>query len=101
MVTSSDDATVQIWDLRSSRPRTLSGHDSAERCVSQVGVDKIVSGAADGNVLVHDLLTGELLWNFRGQDQQHTGSVTSVHADETHVVSGSLDGTVKVLSAKI
>ena len=52
----------------------------------------LVSGSGDGAVRMWDMRTGQAHRTLVG----HTGPVTCLQFDEIHVVSGSLDKTVRV-----
>ncbi|KAF9015415.1 WD40-repeat-containing domain protein [Cyathus striatus] len=52
----------------------------------------LVSGSGDGAVRMWDMRTGQAHRTLLG----HTGPVTCLQFDETHIASGSLDKTIKV-----
>lgn len=54
----------------------------------------LCSGSGDGGVRMWDMRTGQAHRTLIG----HTGPVTSIQFDELHVVSGSLDRTIRVSS---
>jgi mitochondrial division protein 1 len=56
----------------------------------------LISGSADGGVRMWDMRTGQAHRTLLG----HTGPVSCLQFDETHVITGSVDKTVKVGNSK-
>ena len=55
---------VRLYDLRNGAIRELSGHTDVVNCVRFVGEDLAVSGSGGGNILVHELTSGRLLYGL-------------------------------------
>ncbi len=68
------------------------GHFADIACLNLSFVGGLVTGSKDKRVRVYDLRTEEPQLSLRG----HSSSVTTVQMDTWKVVSGALDGTLKV-----
>jgi small GTP-binding protein len=92
----SDDKTVQLWDLESSRClRVLEGHTNAVWSVAwSSDQHRALSGAADNTVRLWDLESGRCLHVLEG----HTSYVYSVvwSSDQRRALSGANDKTVRL-----
>jgi WD40 repeat protein len=107
IVSGSYDKTIKVWDLNTGRLlKTLKGHSSRvnsvaissdnSKIVSGSGaflVDRLV-GSRDNTIRVWDLNTGRLLKTLKG----HSEAINSVaiSSDNSKIVSGSEDDTIKV-----
>ncbi len=100
-VSSGDDGTVRVWDLRTGTARATpqSGHTGSVKALAAGDIDGVpvaVSGGSDGVVRVWDLRTG----TARGQLTGHGSDVTAVAVGAIDgvpaAVSGGGDGTVRV-----
>ena len=100
IVSASSDATIRVWDLRSSScVAVLRGHKkSASACnfamsVAILNETKIVSGSSDATIRVWDLASNSCIAVLEG----HECGVTCVaKLNETKIVSGSEDVTIRV-----
>ena len=119
LVSGSADKTLRHWDLEKGRcvqtldvmwaaaqaSATSSGGDSAWRPTgrSQAGAADFVGalqvfesalacGTADGMVRLWDLRSGQVHRSLVG----HTGAVTCLQFDDVHLVTGSLDRSIRV-----
>ncbi|KAG7221916.1 hypothetical protein INR49_016942 [Caranx melampygus] len=108
VVSGSRDATLRVWDIETGQClHVLMGHVAAVRCVQYDG-RRVVSGAYDFMVKVWDPETETCLHTLQG----HTNRVYSLQVssfrdekdrqtvrttfDGIHVVSGSLDTSIRV-----
>lgn len=94
ILTSSLDATIKLWDIRTGRlVRTLFGHIEG---VWDLSADnfRVVSASHDKTVKVWDLQTGRNWHTFH----YHSGPVCSTGLSDTKLASGSDDCTVRLLS---
>jgi WD40 repeat protein len=96
VASSSDDASVRIWDLASGEELLcLRGHTGPVHCVTfSADGQAVVSAGTDGTVRIWDIETGAQ----RQCLDEHTGWVASVAAspDGRWIVSGLDDATVRV-----
>jgi len=96
IASSSDDASVRLWDLGSGEELLcLRGHTGPVLCVNfSADGQAVVSAGTDGTVRLWDVETGAQ----RHCLEEHTGWVVSVAAslDGRWIVSGSDDATVRV-----
>jgi WD40 repeat protein len=104
------DGTVKLWEVPIGRLlTTLEGHTGGVNCVALSGNGTLLaSGSQDGRVRLWEAPSGRLgesvcsLWANQGRLlamlEGHTGGVLSValRTDGQLVVSGSLDGTIKL-----
>ena len=111
-VTGSADRTLREWDLHTGQNTltinvwwTLHGATPPPN-PNEVGYGDYIGalqfwgaalacGTSDGIVRMWDLRTGQAHRALTG----HQGAVTSLQFDQTHLVSGDTDGTVKVKNA--
>ncbi|KAI8344138.1 WD40-repeat-containing domain protein [Chlamydoabsidia padenii] len=106
LVSSSLDDTIRVWDLRQERCYgQLEGHSNLVRCL-QLDDMRLLTGSDDGTVKQWDLSnvsyppdTGDVpildnacVASFDG----HQREITAMHADFSHLVSGSNDKTMKL-----
>jgi WD40 repeat protein len=95
IVSSGDDATIRLWDIREGREVWIySGHKSQVHCVAFSPDGKFIASAStDGTSCLIDQ-KGQLFLTFRG----HTSYVNTVafSPDSQLVASASADGTVKI-----
>merc|ERR1719483_823568 len=78
-LTANSDKKVRLYDLRNGAIRELSGHTDVVNCVRFVGKDLAVSGSGDGNILVHELTSGRLLY---GLSATKNGGVNCIELTE-------------------
>jgi WD40 repeat protein len=92
---------VIIWELRKGVPVEHKIHDSRITCMTllyaedkKFGKDTpvIVTGAKDLSVCVTHGITGELLHKY----DTHSGIINCVDGDQSRVISGSYDQTVRI-----
>jgi WD40 repeat protein len=100
LVSSSDDATVRMWQLSTGRSlRTLTGHTGQVHCVA-VSPDGrwIASGGSDRTVRLWNLQNGRLVRTLGGWFGGHSQGVFAIafHPDRKRLVSGSADQTVRL-----
>ena len=81
VLSGSDDSTVRLWDLRTSRcVRTMEGHSNWVRSVDMDGQCRIaVSGSSDQTVKLWDLGSGRCTETYEG----HTDSIRDVVMHES------------------
>ncbi|GBU26853.1 hypothetical protein R84B8_00368 [Treponema sp. R8-4-B8] len=96
VVSGSDDGTIKLWDLVTSREiRTLSGHSSAVESVMFSPDSKtVVSGSSDNTIKLWDAVTGREIRTLSGHSRFVEFVVFS--PDGKNVVSGSWDETIKL-----
>ncbi|XP_015768458.1 PREDICTED: WD repeat-containing protein 5B-like isoform X2 [Acropora digitifera] len=95
------DSVIRLWDYKIGQGRVLKsykGHINKDYCVmacfSTVKRKWVISGSEDGNILIWDLNTGEVVKRLVG----HTRAILScdAHPFQQIIVSGSLDKTIKI-----
>jgi mitochondrial division protein 1 len=102
LVSGSADKTLRQWDLEKGRcvqtldvmwaaAQTQSGDADFVGAV-QVFEAALACGTADGMVRLWDLRSGQVHRSLVG----HTGAVTCLQFDDVHLVTGSLDRSVRV-----
>jgi len=100
LASSSDDHTVEIWNLRTnSKNLTLTGHSLSVTGLKLISFDILASGSADNTIKLWNLTNGTLIRTL----SNHTGDIhysidlLSVDNSQTKfLVSGSLDKTIKI-----
>ena len=99
LAAASADKTISVWEAFGENRNIgqLLGHSSAVTCLAYVpGTEGLlVSGSADGTLIVWSTVTGEKLRRLRG----HRGIVNSVSATRSasgHIASASDDGRVLI-----
>ncbi|EGC39617.1 hypothetical protein DICPUDRAFT_26566 [Dictyostelium purpureum] len=107
IVSGSYDLGVRVWDSEGNLISTGTGHLAGVKCVSWIN-DKDNSNLSFVSASLDKTLR---VWNFNKEQseikalavlKEHTGSVESVDVspDQTRIVSGSMDGTIKLWSIK-
>jgi WD40 repeat protein len=95
VISTSDDATVRIWDVDTGNQvgSPLEGYGSANVGVSIDG-RRIVSGTEDGKIIIWDADTKDIINVL----SHHTRQVDSVQfsPDEKTLTSASYDGALKI-----
>ncbi|XP_073412985.1 apoptotic protease-activating factor 1 isoform X1 [Dendrobates tinctorius] len=96
LVSSSDDATIRVWDWTSGKSFSLQGHKEAVRCFRILENVKLLSWSFDGTVRVWDLQSGCAEDEF----PCHSGAILScdVSSDSLKFSSTSADKTAKIWS---
>lgn len=82
---------TRYWDALAGRGLHVEGLGASVGALQFVG-RALCSGTADGLIRLWDVRTGQSHRSLSG----HTGPITSLAFDTTHLVSGSLDHTVRV-----
>lgn len=100
----SQDHTVRVWNPISGECiHVLEGQSSNLVALVQLRGDILVSGNADSSILVWDIATGKLKYDFeydRIHKNTHAGAVTCLQFDEYKMFSGSDDGCLKMWDMK-
>lgn len=86
-----NDHRVKYWDALAGKGSHFEGLGSIVGAL-QFNGRRLSSGTADGIIRLWDTRTGQSHRSFVG----HTGPVTSLQFDDAHLISGSLDHTVRV-----
>ncbi|KAJ9063731.1 Mitochondrial fission protein, variant 3 [Entomophthora muscae] len=86
-----NDHRVKYWDALAGRGPHFEGLGSTVGALQFLG-RRLSSGTADGIIRLWDTRTGQPHRSLVG----HTGPVTALQFNDTNLVSGSLDHTVKV-----
>ncbi|CAJ0932593.1 unnamed protein product [Ranitomeya imitator] len=96
LVSSSDDATIRVWDWTSGKSFSLQGHKEAVRCFRILKNVKLLSWSFDGTVRVWDLQSG------CAEDELpcHSGAILScdISSDSLKFSSTSADKSAKIWS---
>lgn len=95
------DGDIWMWKLPSGDCKTFQGHG----CASSFGEifpdgKRACSAYEDGSVKIWDLKTGSQIQHFTGH-LSHQKAITSLtcHHDNAVIMSGSLDGTAKLMNS--
>ena len=97
VVSCSEDETVRMWELRTGKEtRVFEGHGSRVLCVAVTPESSVLTGSSDGSVRVMDVGSGKQVRDLMGNSAPVCG--VSLTPDGAHVVSCSVDGTVRVWS---
>ena len=89
----SRDGSLKVWDLRSGNLEfAIEAHEAAVTCMTTSTDDVVFTGSADHTVKEFDIRTVEEVQTIHA----HSGPVRAVQCDETRLVSGSFDRTVRV-----
>jgi WD40 repeat protein len=100
IVTAGMGKDTKVWDAKSGEPISASFNDQEENVYSRALSNDnnfLVTGSF-GTAQVWDIKTGKLMHTLDG----HTSLINSIaiSADDSFIVTGSCDGTVKVWSGK-
>lgn len=98
LVSVSADHTARIWDLRTQRSLhpPLIGHTGSVVAVqfdAAMHNDVLITGDTDGNVMVWQFSTGEVVKTIV---EAHYETVLSLHFDERYLVTGGRDSKIKL-----
>lgn len=100
VISGCDDTMIRVFDVRTRKSRTLSGHITAVHAVTVgeiAGKTTVVSGGEDGSIRIFDLVTGKQVGEMV---DAHTRSVRTLSfgrlAGRPTVVSGGADSSVRV-----
>jgi WD40 repeat protein/serine/threonine protein kinase len=75
---------IFVWDAQGELLMTLDGHPAPVRCLLPLTDERLMSGGADGRIVVWDLTNGERLLGWRA----HSGGVNDLaRVDDEKVVS--------------
>uniref|UniRef100_A0AAX7TA94 CARD domain-containing protein n=1 Tax=Astatotilapia calliptera TaxID=8154 RepID=A0AAX7TA94_ASTCA len=102
LITSSEDATIRLWEWQSGKCRVLHGHKEQVRCFSLLSDSpndsRLLSWSFDGTVKVWDTESGEKLQDI----EAHHGTILSCHVspDGFFFATTSTDKTAKLWSVK-
>ncbi|MBN3321953.1 APAF factor, partial [Atractosteus spatula] len=96
LITCSEDATIRVWDWRSSECKVLEGHTEQVKKFILLDSSRLLSWSFDGTVKVWNMATGELIQDIFC----HKGAILScdVSPDGKKFSSASADKTAKVWS---
>uniref|UniRef100_A0AAX7UQ61 CARD domain-containing protein n=1 Tax=Astatotilapia calliptera TaxID=8154 RepID=A0AAX7UQ61_ASTCA len=98
LITSSEDATIRLWEWQSGKCRVLHGHKEQVRCFSLLSDSpndsRLLSWSFDGTVKVWDTESGEKLQDI----EAHHGTILSCHVspDGFFFATTSTDKTAKL-----
>ncbi len=93
LVSTSSDHTAMVWDVKENRARlTLEHSDGAVSVAVSSDGSRIMTGSQSGEISEWDASSGALLRQLVGGGS----AITSFDATDDVLLSGSLDGTVKV-----
>uniref|UniRef100_A0A669F7Y3 Apoptotic peptidase activating factor 1 n=1 Tax=Oreochromis niloticus TaxID=8128 RepID=A0A669F7Y3_ORENI len=102
LITSSEDATIRVWEWQSGKCKVLHGHKEQVRCFSLLSNSpndsRLLSWSFDGTVKVWDTESGEKLQDI----EAHHGTILSCHVspDGCFFATTSTDKTAKLWSVK-
>lgn len=102
LVSSSQDKTIRLWDLRASRCTSIIGVSSTEAniplsvCVNQEG-SLLAMGQDNGIVGLYDLTAGKLAHRFRAHSHEIRSVRFNTYRNSNRLLSGSYDGNVSVI----
>jgi Prp8 binding protein len=94
VVSASDDKTCRLWDARIRGETGSLVHDYQVTSVAfDDATDLVYTGGIDNTIVAWDMRKQEKLYAMKG----HTDTITclSLHPKGTHVLSNSMDGTIK------
>ncbi|EEB07521.1 U3 snoRNP protein Utp15 [Schizosaccharomyces japonicus yFS275] len=97
LVSGSYDGTVHLWDIRSSNPKVMSwSHGEAVDAVLSMKSGTAVISAGGPSVKVWDLVAGRSIPMKTLINHQKSVTCLTTNADESRLLSGGLDGHVKI-----
>ncbi|XP_061606919.1 lissencephaly-1 homolog A-like isoform X3 [Phyllopteryx taeniolatus] len=96
MVTSSEDATIKVWDYEAGDfERTLKGHTDSVQDISFDQTGKLLAScSADMSIKLWDFQGFECIRTMHGHD--HNVSSVAIMPNADHIVSASRDKTIKM-----
>lgn len=90
--------TIRMWDVADGKEfAQLTGHQAAitALAVSPDG-SMLASGSEDGTVILWEIIHRKIMTQFKGHTDKITSLAFSPDRDSTHLVSGSIDRTLRV-----
>lgn len=95
LVSGSFDATVRLWDLRSSNFQPIQVIEDCKDSVMSVQVvdAEIIAGCADGKLRTYDIRMGELKEDYIG----HAITSAKLSKDKNCILVNSLDSTMRLM----
>ncbi|RKO87112.1 WD40-repeat-containing domain protein [Blyttiomyces helicus] len=102
LIAGSEDSSVWMWQVPSGDcMQVFSGHIDSVTCGRFLPNGKgIVTGSADGTLILWDPRTAAATLRLSGEDGRfHATGITSlaVHSDSNLVISGGMDGSVRLV----
>ncbi|XP_078409567.1 apoptotic protease-activating factor 1 isoform X2 [Cetorhinus maximus] len=97
LISSSDDATIRIWNWRTEECKVLEGHTEQVKNFKLLREPQLLSWSFDGTVKVWNYISGELLKNY---DAHKGATVLSCDASSSgsEIASASADKSAKIWS---
>lgn len=93
IISAGDDHTLRIWDAESAREvKQLAIGGAKVMSMAIVGEYQVATGCSDNVIRVWDWHSNQLVGELRG----HTGTVSTLVADGTHLYSSGYDTTICV-----
>jgi WD40 repeat protein len=100
LASGSKDSTMRVWDWATGETvRMIRTHNHFIHGVAFSPHGRIVDACGDGTLTLYDAATGQETITLTGHDDQVTG--VGVSPDGSRIVSGSLDGTVRIWEAPL
>lgn len=95
LASGSSDATIRLWDMRSSNQQAIQIIEDCKDSVMSVKIAdvEIIAGSADGRLRTYDIRMGEVKEDYIG----HAITSAKISKDKNCILVNSLDSTMRLM----